>query len=284
MLIDASVRRPVIRYHGGKWRLAPWVIEHFPPHRVYVEPFGGGGSVLMRKARSKGEVYNDLWGRIVDVFRVLRDDEMGAELARRLYLTPFARSEFAAAVPEAFETDDIIERARLTIIRGYMGHGSEAPNETSKTGFRSNSMQSNTAPAVEWSNYPVAVKTFVERLRGVIIENKPAHEVMQAFDCPDCLHYVDPPYVHETRNMRHSYAEEMTNAQHEDLAAVLRGLTGMVVLSGYGCPLYDDQLYSGWRRIETAALADSARERTEVLWINDAAAAALDRARLPLFR
>jgi len=81
-----------MRYHGGKWKLAPWIIGHFPPHRIYVEPFGGGGSVLMRKPRSYGEVYNDAWGNVVNVFRVLRDH--ADEIERLLYLTPFSRDEF----------------------------------------------------------------------------------------------------------------------------------------------------------------------------------------------
>ncbi len=37
-----SVKRPVLRYHGGKWKLAPWVIANMPKHRTYIEPFGGG--------------------------------------------------------------------------------------------------------------------------------------------------------------------------------------------------------------------------------------------------
>lgn len=69
----SSVTRPIFRYHGGKWKLAPWVISLMPDHSVYVEPFGGGGSILLRKDRLGAECYNDLDGEIVNVFRVLQD-------------------------------------------------------------------------------------------------------------------------------------------------------------------------------------------------------------------
>jgi DNA adenine methylase len=61
-----------LRYHGRKWRIAPWIISYFPPHRIYVELFGGGGSVLLRKRRSYAELYNDLDGEIVNLFRIAR--------------------------------------------------------------------------------------------------------------------------------------------------------------------------------------------------------------------
>lgn len=260
--------RPIVRYHGGKWLLAPWIISHFPPHRVYVEPFGGAASVLLRKQRSYGEIYNDLDGEIVNVFRVARD--RGDELRRALELTPFARSEF---VDSYIPADDPLEQARRTILRSFQGFGSAAVcGETS--GFRANSNRSGTTPAHDWRNYADAFGTLVERLRGVVIENRDAIEVMRAHDSPDTLHYVDPPYVHATRSgkvrstvTRKSYKHEMTDDQHEALADALYSLRGAVVLSGYRSELYDS-LYAGWRKVERHALADGAEKRIEVLWLS----------------
>src|ERR1700749_1527418 len=95
-IMTNKITRPVLRYHGGKFLLAPWIASHFPTHRVYVEPFSGGASVLMRKERSYAEVYNDTWGIVVNVFRVLRNPEQAARLEELLRLTPFAREEFEA--------------------------------------------------------------------------------------------------------------------------------------------------------------------------------------------
>ncbi|MDH3195533.1 MAG: DNA adenine methylase [Hyphomicrobiales bacterium] len=90
--------RPVLRWHGGKWRLAPWIMAQFPPHRVYVEPFGGAASILLRKPRTYAEIYNDLDSDVVNLFRVLRSNR-ASELIEALRLTPFARAEFEAARP-----------------------------------------------------------------------------------------------------------------------------------------------------------------------------------------
>ena len=63
------------------------------------------------------------------------------------------------------------------------------------------------------------------------------------------------------------YRHELSVDDHVELLAFLRTLEGMVILSGYPSPLYDDAL-PGWKRVSTDALADGARKRTEVLWIN----------------
>lgn len=256
-----NVSRPVLRWHGGKWLLAPWIIEHFPAHRVYVEPFGGAASVLMRKPRSYAEIYNDLDDEVVNLFRVLRSDR-AADLAEMLRLTPFSSSEFFAA----YECGgDDVERARRTVVRSFMGFGSNAIHR--RSGFRSNSNRSGTTPARDWVNYPEALMAVVERLRGVVVLSRDAREVMEAHDGADTLHYIDPPYVADTRDAGSDYAHEMTDDQHQNLLRFVRALKGRVVISGYPHKLYDDGLHD-WRRVERKALADGARERVEVLWMN----------------
>jgi DNA adenine methylase len=272
--------RPVVRWFGGKWKLAPWIIAHFPAHRVYVEPFGGGGSVLIRKPRSYAEVYNDLDGEVVNLFRVLRDDAMSAKLIEQLRLTPFARAE----LQDAYElTDEPIERARRLVTLSFLGFGANAHARVA-TGFRANGNRAGTTPSHDWRNYPDALTLTIERLRGVVIENRDACEVMAMSDVADALHYVDPPYVWATRgrhDRQRGYTHEMNDDDHVRLLAFLKTLKGMVVLSGYPTQLYDDAL-ADWQRVERQAFADGARERTEVLWINPACAEKL-RSKGPLF-
>jgi len=216
----------------------------------------------MRKERSYAEIYNDLDDEVVNLFRVLRSDR-AADLVDALKLTPFAASEFAAAYEPA---DCDFERARRVVIRSFQGFGSNGVHK--KTGFRSNSNRSGTTPARDWVNYPDALAAVVERLRGVCVLSRDAKEVMAAHDAPTTLHYVDPPYVMATRaDQNDDYAHELTDGDHSELLAFLTTLKGRVVLSGYPHGLYDDAL-QGWRRVYRSSLADGAKKRTEVLWMN----------------
>ena len=278
-------RRPALRWHGGKWILAPWIIKHFAKHRTYTETFGGAASVLLRKDRSHGEVYNDLDDIVVKFFRVLRDPAQAERLIRALEMTPFARSEFDAAYEVS---DDPVEEARRLVVRSFMGYGSDGFNREVRTGFRANSNRSGNTPARDWCNIPPALEITAERIRGVIIECRPADQVLAKHDGPESLHYVDPPYLPETRSTKerkggrkyHAYRHELSTRDHEELLRLLRELEGMVCLSGYPHELYDD-LLPGWQRIARKAYADGAKEATECLWLNPALQQA--RAAGPLF-
>lgn len=134
-----------------------------------------------------------------------------------------------------------------------------------------------------WAKYPGNLAAVGRRLAGVLIETRPAIEVIRGHDTPDSLFYVDPPYVHETRrritrkDSARGYRHEMDLDDHAELLAALQEVQGMVVLSGYPHPIYDDAL-RGWERRETQARISAGRgtgTRTEVLWLNPACGAAL---------
>lgn len=275
--------RPVLRWHGGKWRLAPWILDHMPSHRVYVEPFGGGASVLLRKKRSITEVYNDLDGSVVNFFQVCRDQ--ARELARRCALTPYARAEYLGLYES---TDDPVEAARMLVCRSFMGQNSKGVFVPSGFDGRMNDDQytSRIGALVE---LPETILLVAARLRGVMIEHCPAIALMERYDTPTTLHYVDPPYLpeargrNETEGRRRVYTHDLKRADHEKLLEFLPALQGMVMLSGYPSKLYESALRS-WTRVETEARADGDNQRTEVLWLNPACAAALEAEAMPLFK
>jgi len=258
---------PALRYHGAKFRLAPWILQFVPPHRCYVEPFGGAAGILLRKPRSFAEVYNDLDGDVVNFFRVLRDPAQCAELIRICTLTPYARDEFESAYAP---TDDPVERARQMAIRAAMGFGGSG--SAGSTGFRIGQSRKYVTAQHLWARYPDCLSAVADRFRGVLIENRPALDVLRQHDGPETLHYVDPPYLPETRNSGRCYRHEMTVEQHVELLGALDSLAGMVVLSGYPSELYDTRL-AGWCRHTTMARMSSGRGtglREEVVWINRA--------------
>jgi DNA adenine methylase len=226
----------------------------------------------MRKARSYAEVFNDLDGEVVNLFRVLRSERQAAKLAKLLDLTPFSREEFVRAYTPASSS---VERARRLVIRCFMGFGTSGGKRT-RTGFRDVPWRQGTSltGVSDWMNYPPHLASFASRLRGVLIEQRPALDVIRRQDGPQTLFYVDPPYPHETRTSlaegNTPYSYEMTDDDHRNLAMTLRDIKGVAVVSGYRCPLYDD-IYAGWPRRDRASKASGDRgavSRVESLWIH----------------
>ena len=272
----SKIFTPALRYHGGKFRLASWIISHFPDHRVYKETHGGAASVLLQKPRSHGEIYNDIDRDIFNLFQVLRDPALAIQLIEACQLTPYSRDEFISAYEHS---DNPVERARRTIVRSQMGFGSGAAT-FHKTGFRCEASRKHSTSAHCWAKYPFVISAICERLQGVNIENRDAIDLINYCDTPDTLIYCDPPYLPSTRNSRNAssvYQHEMTEADHLHLIDNLKKSVGMVVLSGYENELYMDSL-PDWRfeRKDSRISAGSGTKlKTECLWINPAATDAL---------
>lgn len=265
-----AVTSPLMRYHGGKFRLAPWIISHFPSpadYDTYVEPFGGAAGVLLQKPRSYAEVYNDLDGEIAGLFSVLRDEEQCGRLIELLALTPYSRDEFNEAyVPSS----DPVESARRVLVRAQMGFGSAgACGGTS--GFRTDTQRAYATAMHLWSRFPPVIAKVADRLAGVLIENRPAVDVMQAHDTERTLHYIDPPYLMGTRvEGNRYYRHEMTDDQHAELLNAATQLHGFAVVSGYPSELYSCAL-KGWSMVSTSSRISAGRgtaTRQECLWLS----------------
>lgn len=189
------------------------------------------------------------------------------ELKKALELTPFSRYEFEKSL---LQSDNNFERARRTVVRSYMSFSPTAVQQNISPGFRCTKIHKSANPANDWRNYPNALDATIERLRGVLIENMDAVELMKNHDSEDTLFYVDPPYVLNTRFKKQKtkcYNFEMTDEQHIDLISELRKLKGSVILSGYENKIYAE-LLSDWEKVSKDTYSDKAKARKETIWIS----------------
>lgn len=283
MIATSDIKRPALRYYGGKWKLAPWIISHFPPHKNYVEPCGGAASVLLQKPRSPLETYNDLDGNVVNFFRVLRDRP--DELIRKIRLTPWARAEYELSKTPSI---DPLENARRFFICGWMSISGMSFEMS--TGFRTASYREQSfSPSCQNFSELVEGKLLdqiANRFRGVQIENNDALYVIERYDHLTSLIYFDPPYVPETRSAPNQYIVDQGNDFHVSSATLLRAVKGYVIVSGYACPLYT-ALYEnyGWQRVDKESQTNSGGKRIESLWLSPRTVKALnsDYSHLPMF-
>ncbi len=251
---------------GGKGRNWQWVISHFPEHRVYIEPFGGGASVLLNKPPVDVEVYNDLDLRVYHLFAMLRCKRQSRQLIHQLRLTPYHEHEYSLAWSGDLSKDPT-ERARQIFVQLRMAFGGLGSRGV-RPGFgfgKTSSKSKSFLSCIE------QLGNIVERLRSVTVMCRCGIDVIKRFDGPDTLHYCDPPYVQSSRAKGAGYLHEMSDDDHCRLAEVLNNAKGKVVLSGYPSQLYD-RLYHGWRQVTRDQSLLCSRQkggrRTEVLWMN----------------
>ncbi len=246
--------KAIMKYPGSKWSIAKWIIDFFPEHHSYLEPFLGSGAVLFNKQRSNIETINDLDGDVVNLFEWIKKDP--ERLAHEIYYTPYSRQVYEnafAAVPE-----DSLGKAVNFYIRLNMGHGYRTNGE--KVGWKNDVQgREKSYASQDWCNLPEKIMQATERLWGVQIENRPAVELIEKFNYPNVLIYADPPYMLNTRHGK-QYRCEMDYVDQNDLLEVLLQHKGPVLLSGYDNDLYNDRLH-GWHREETICYSQACSKK-----------------------
>lgn len=261
----------IFKYPGSKWSIADWVIQHFPEHHSYLEPFFGSGAILFNKKRSPIETVNDLDGYVTNLFSWIRDNP--EKLARMVYWIPYSRDSYDEAIRicksdlKAGNKAESLVSAAAFCAKTMMGYGFRT-NE-SKVGFKRDIQGREAAYAANgWKNLPDKILKAAERLRGIQIENRPAVHLIREFQYPNVLVYADPPYVLSSRSCpRAMYKHEMTDDDHEELLDVLEKHPGPVIISGYSSELYDSRL-SGWHREEKFTRDQIGQKKKEVIWMN----------------
>lgn len=258
---------PPITWFGGKSKLANRIIEHFPVHRTYVEPFGGSAAVLLAKQPSPVEVYNDIDGDLVNLFRVLRNSEQYGQLLEACERTLYSRAEFNAAL---HATDDPVEAARRFMVRQRQSHGGLGRVWS----YCVTDAQGGMSSAVRrWLAGIERLPAIHDRLRKVQIEDADWSDVLRRYDRPETLYYLDPPYATNTR-VGGEYRYEMDENDHRRLVSAVMSLCGKVVLSGYYNEDYRPLEENGWQRVDfdvPSYMSPRRNRRQESLWLSPTA-------------
>lgn len=269
-----------LKWHGGKYYLARRIVALMPPHLHYVEPYAGGLAVLLARdpddprlwlppARGVSEVVNDLDSRLANFWRVLRSEELFPQFRRQVEAVPFSRAEWWRAHEHQPAGDAVADAVAFFVDCRQSRSGL-------MTGFsplcRARARRGMNANAAEWLGAVDGLESVHRRLRRVVVECRPALDLIRSEDGPGTLFYLDPPYLPAVRRSPDAYAHEMTDRDHAELLGAVVQAKGKVLLSGYLSELYDRAL-PGWTRYtfelpNHAAGGPRKRRVRECVWAN----------------
>lgn len=231
------------RYWGAKVRMAPWIIERIPAHEHFIESCAGSAAVMAAKPPSLFETVNDVYGEVVNFFRVLRSPDQCASLIDRVSFTPYARSEFLDA---ASPVDDPVDRAwgffvrmQMAVVPGRSGWSYSVNGASARKANKPG----------RWATMPEHLKAMSRRFDRVQVTDWPILELLDRFDSAGVLHFVDPPYLEESRpkSMGASSAYVCDAFDH---AAFVRAAQATkhadVLVVHYPHPMFDE---GPWERI-----------------------------------
>lgn len=249
---------PVLLYPGGKYKIRDWICSFIPEHKIYIEPFCGGASIFFAKTPSEVEVLNDINGEICNFFRVLREE--GEELAKQVFLTPYAREEYENSYLVS-DKDSALERARKFCVRCHL---SFAGGNHYKTGFRD-------ARANNWNQLPETIIKSMYRIKQAQIESVSALNLIEKYQSTEVFFYLDPPYYFSNSGDKHKYLYQhiLSPEEHETMLKILVKSPSKILISGYDNELYQTYLEkNGWNKQQKVTVANKGQERIETIWMN----------------
>jgi DNA adenine methylase len=210
--------RSFLNYMGGKSRLARAVAARLPASRCYVEVFGGAAWVLFAREPWYVEVLNDVNGRLVNLYRVVRDAP--DELAEALELLPRSRALYREFLERPGPEDAVAAAAVYYYLIKNAFSGQVGCGFSSSKKFP--------------GKYSMLAdfKLWARRLNKVTIENLSYEDCLGRYDGADTAFYVDPPYVGTERY----YGGDFGPADHERLRDALARLKGRWLASYNECP------------------------------------------------
>lgn len=213
--------RTPITYYGGKQTLLKYLLPLIPPHKLYCEPFFGGGAVFFAKPKSEVEIINDVNGEVVNFFKVVKTKF--SELQKEVHGSPHSRELFKRAkaiydFPDMFTDVQrawafwILTNQGFAGMIGSWGFGKTASKEK--------------AVATKRDTF---IKDYADRLRTVQLEHNDALKVIDRCNDKQSFIYCDPPYI----NSDQGHYEGYSSAEYEELLKRLAKFKGKFLLSSY---------------------------------------------------